>query len=352
MRETSSRRCFLESAALGAGLLAPGRPASAAAPAPARPPLLKPRRLQPGDTVGLVSPSRAAFLSEDLEIAIELLAAFGLKARPGRHALARYGYLGGRDEERASDLNELFAAQDVRGILAVNGGWGAARLLPRLDYDTIRRNPKALIGYSDITALHAGIGARTGLVTFHAPFGRSRWPAFAANYFKRVVLEGELVAMTPPTDPGDSLVMMEDRIRTITPGTARGRLLGGNLTVLSALVGSGYLPAFEGAILVLEDVDEELYRVDRMFTQLELCGVLAKVAGVVFGKCTRCEPGEGYGSNTLEEILDDHVKGLGVPAFSGAMIGHVSKQFTLPLGIEVELDASAGIIRMLEPAVA
>lgn len=347
----ASRREFLETSLLGAALAVQAKaPATAAAKASPRSPL-RPQRLQPGDTVGLISPSRATFLSQDLDIAIDLLAAFGLKSKPGRHVLNRYGYLGGRDQERAADINELFADKSVAGILAVHGGWGAARVLPHLDYDVIRRNPKALIGYSDITALHTGIHARTGLVSFHAPTGRSRWTSFSADYFRRVVMGAEALTMTNPTELGDSLVQIEDRVRTITPGVARGRLLGGNLTVLTALMGSPYLPDFDGAILVLEDVEEQLYRIDRMMTQLALAGVLKRVAGVVFGKCTKCEPGENYGSNTLEEILNDHVRSLGIPAFEGAMIGHIAKQFTLPIGAPVEIDAGKGEIRMLEPAV-
>jgi muramoyltetrapeptide carboxypeptidase len=153
--------------------------------------------------------------------------------------------------------------------------------------------------------------------------------------------------------PGDEtrLVQRENRTRTIAPGSARGRLVGGNLTVLTAIVGSPYLPSFDGAILFLEDVREDIYRVDRMLTQLRLAGLLEGVRGVVFGSCDRCEPGEGYGSLTLEEVLDEHVRPLGVPAFEGAMIGHQDRQFTVPIGVEVEIDASAGRITMLEPAV-
>ena len=347
---TASRREFLETSLAGAAAFQAKTPAAPAAKTPPRG-ALRPRRLQPGDTVGLISPSRATFLSQDLVIASELLAALGLKAKPGQRVLNRYGYLGGRDEDRAADINELFADKSVAGILAVHGGWGAARVLPFLDYEMIRRNPKVLIGYSDITALHTGIHARTGLVSFHAPTGRSRWTSFSADYFRRVVMGAETLTMTNPTELGDSLVQLDDRVRTITPGVARGRLLGGNLTVLTALMGSPYLPDFDGAILVLEDVEEQLYRIDRMMTQLALAGVLKRVAGVVFGKCTKCEPGENYGSNTLEEILNDHVRSLGVPAFEGAMIGHIAKQFTLPIGAPVEIDADKGEIRMLEPAV-
>jgi muramoyltetrapeptide carboxypeptidase len=144
---------------------------------------------------------------------------------------------------------------------------------------------------------------------------------------------------------------VRNRTRTITPGRARGRLLGGNLTVFTAIVGSGYLPDFRDCILFLEDVEEAPYSLDRMLTQLKLAGILGQAKGVVWGTCDKCAPGEGFGSLTIPDVLDDHVKALGVPAFAGAMIGHVERQFTLPLGVQVEIDADAGTITMLESAV-
>lgn len=344
----------LAGGAVAGEALAQSRPgAPARSPSPSAPlPALKPASLRPGDTVGLISPAGATFHTQDIAIVTEVLAAFGLRGRSAPNMLKRYGYLGGRDEERAADVNAMFADPDVKGVFAVRGGWGCARVLPHLDYELIRRHPKALIGFSDITALHLGIHARTGLVSFHAPTALASWPSFSADYLRRVVLDGEAVLMQNPAEPGEAIVPMEDRVRTIAPGIARGRLLGGNLTVLSALVGTPYLPAWDGAVLFLEDTNEEIYRVDRMLTQLALAGILERLAGVVFGKCTRCGPGDGgYGSLTLEEVLDDHVKALGVPAWEGAMIGHVKKQWTVPVGVDVEIDAAAGTIRMLEPAV-
>ena len=189
-------------------------------------------------------------------------------------------------------------------------------------------------------------------MTFHAPNALSSWPAFSVDHFRRVVFEGEALTMANPPASEDRLVQRENRTRAITPGRARGRLVGGNLTVLTALVGTPYLPSFDGAILFLEDVREDIYRVDRMMTQLSLAGLLGRIRGLVFGSCSKCGPGESYGSLTLEEVLDEHVKPLGIPAYEGAMIGHQERQFTVPIGIEVEMDAAAGTIAMLEPAVA
>jgi muramoyltetrapeptide carboxypeptidase len=275
--------------------------------------------------------------------------ALGFKVKAGAYIAGRRGHLAGTDAERAGDLNAMFADPAVRAIVCTRGGSGAARLLPLLDYDAIRRNPKVLLGYSDITALHNAIHAKTGLVTFHGPIGSGSWNAFNVDQFRRVLLDRELVEFRNKVDAGDELVPRRNRTITITGGKARGELVGGNLTVLTALAGSPYLPDFSGKILFLEDVSEAPYRVDRMFSTLKLMGALDKVAGVVFGECTDCNPGEGYGSLTLEQIFDDHIRPLRIPAYRGAMIGHIREQFIVPVGGMVELDADAGTFRMLEP---
>ena len=316
--------------------------------------VVKPRRLAAGDTVGLVAPASATFNSMDLEIARESLQGLGLTVKVGKHLLGRHGYLAGSDKDRAADINTFFADASVRAVLPIRGGWGSSRVLPYLDFDGIRKNPKVVLGFSDITALLLSIHARTGLVTFHGPNGLGRWDAWSVDHLKRVLFNGEAVRMENPKELSDrnSLTPTENRVQTITPGTARGRLLGGNLTVLTAILGSPYLPEWEGAILFLEDVGEDLYRVDRMFTQLKLAGVLDRIRGVVFGTCAECGPGEGFASLTMEEILADHIKPLGVPAWFGAMIGHQMPQWTVPVGIDATIDATHGTITLNEPAVA
>ncbi len=347
---TATRRHFLglagaaafSTAAAGAAL---GQPRSAGAP------VVKPPRLRPGDTVGLIDPAGAIFESSTLQIAVEVVEALGLKARPAPHVADRYGYLAGKDKDRADDVNRLFADESVNAIVAVRGGWGCARLLPYLDFGLIARNPKILLGYSDLTALLLAVHARTGLVTFHGPMGVSIWNSFKVSYLKRVLFDAEAVRFENVKEINDTLVQTENRIQTITPGIARGRILGGNLSVLGGIVGSGYLPDWSGAILFLEEVEENIYRIDRLLTELALAGILARLRGVVVGNCTKCGPGEGFGSLTLEEVLTDHIKPLGVPAWSGAMIGHLDRQFTIPEGAEVEIDATKGVITMLESAV-
>ncbi|MEX2272331.1 MAG: LD-carboxypeptidase [Vicinamibacterales bacterium] len=319
-----------------------------------RQPAIRPARLKAGDTVGLVAPANATFNTIDLDIARESLEALGLKVRVGEHLRDRHGYLAGEDRNRAADINGFFRDSSIAAVLPIRGGWGSARLLPFLDYDGIRRNPKIIAGYSDVTALLIALHARTGMITFHGPNGMGRWDAYSLEYFKRVLFDGETVTFvnTPKMSDNNVLTPTQHRIRTIKAGTARGRLIGGNLSVLAGIAGSPYLPAWDRAILFLEDVGEAIYRVDRMLTTLKLAGMLERIRGFVFGTCSECGPGDGgFGALTFEELWADHIAPLNIPAWSGAMIGHGMPQWTLPIGAEVEIDASAGSIRMLEAAV-
>ena len=340
------RRTFLGSTALAASLLPLSGIASATTAPRGR---LLPVPLSKGDTIGLVSPSSATDDSFNLQLAREAMEALGFKVKTGAHYDARRGHLAGTDAQRAGDLNAMFADRTIKAIVCTRGGSGAARLLPLLDYESIRRNPKVLLGYSDITALHSAIHAKTGLVTFHGQIGSGSWNKFNVDQFQRVLIDRELVEYRNKIEAGDELVPRQNRTITIRGGKARGELVGGNLTVLTALAGSPYLPDFTGKILFLEDVGEAPYRVDRMFSTLKLMGALDKVAGVIFGECTDCKPGDGYGSLTLEQIFDDYITPLGIPAYRGAMIGHIREQFIVPVGGKVELDANAGTFRLLEP---
>jgi muramoyltetrapeptide carboxypeptidase len=365
---SSSRRAFLQQSLVaplaiggiqGTGDGIPGsgqdggqRLAAAAQAAAATPAPRKPKRLRPGSVVGVVDPASATWDPVDVDIVVESLAALGLKAKLGTHLLDRHGYLAGRDEDRAADVMAMFTDPDVDAVHALRGGWGCARLLPHLDFDAIARNPKILLGYSDITALLLPVHAKGGFVTFHGMNGASEWNRFNVDWFRRVLMQGEAVAMTNPRSAGDQLVPTENRIRTITPGVARGRLLGGNLTVLTTIIGSGLLPDFRDAILFVEDVQEAPYRIDRMFMQMKLAGILDQVKGVIWGRCTKCSPGDGsYGSLTIGDILNHYLKPLNVPAWEGAQIGHIDRQFIMPLGVRAEIDAEKGSIRLLEPAV-
>ncbi|WP_037319382.1 LD-carboxypeptidase [Salegentibacter sp. Hel_I_6] len=312
--------------------------------------VLIPKGLKKGDTVGIISPSSAIFETAPFEIAKENLEAMGLKVKFGAFVKGRYGHLAGTDEERAQELNNMFRDDTIQAIMALRGGSGAARILDKLDYKAIKNNPKIFIGYSDITAIHLAIYEKTGLVTYHGPLAVSTWNSFSFDHFKRLLFDKEKITFSNPTDKGDNLVQTKNRIRTIQPGEATGRLIGGNLSVLTGIMGSEYFPTdWENNILYLEDVGEQIYAVDRMMSQLQLGGVLGKISGFVFGKCTNCNPGgSGYGSLTMEEVLDHYLKPLHIPAFSGAMIGHIDDNVTIPNGLKAKINATKGSIELLE----
>lgn len=335
-------------AGMGAMLVAAKAP-----PAPVPPPaLVKPPRLRPGDTVGLIEPAGFTDDAFDLDLVTDTIRAMDLKPRLARHLTDRHGYLAGTDADRAADVNAMFADRDVRAVFAVRGGWGCARILPLLDFATIRANPKLLIGFSDITALHLAFAAKAGFTTIHGPNAASSWGSFSWDGFRAVAFDGAMPTFANPPGHEDRLAQRAGRIRTFHPGKASGRLLGGNLTVLAALMGTPWLPDFTGAILFIEDIGEAPYRIDRMLTQLALGGVLGKLAGVVFGQCTDCgASGPSYGGFTLSQVLQQHLAPLGIPAFQGAQFGHVANQFSLPVGVRAEMDADLGTIRLLEPAV-
>ena len=354
---TARRRLLGQGAAWAGAALLPWAAAPAAAQAPPalparRPPLLRPPRLKPGDTLGLFSPSSASYERAPFERAAELLAALGFKSREAPNARARRGQHAGSAEQRAADINGLIADPSVHGLLAITGGSGANRVLPLLDYAAIQRQPKVIAGFSDVTALLNAVTARTGLVSFHAPVAVSEWNPFSVAEFRAVLIDAEARTLRNPVDKSDNLVPKDHRISTLRPGLARGPLVGGNLAVLTSMAGSAYLPSFDGAILFLEEINEYIYRVDRMLSTLQLMGALDRLAGVVIGAFTNCGPGDGnYGTLTLDEVFDDWFGPLGVPVYRGAAIGHIRQKFTVPLGLPVEMDASAGTLRLLTPAV-
>lgn len=347
-----NKRQFIKHSALALGMLPLAGcsiSAAAATSANATPSRILPKALNKGDTVGLIASSAAVADLEDLVIAKEVLQAMGFKVKSGRFYNERRGHLAGRDEDRAADLNAMFADSEVKAIICARGGSGAARILPLLDYAMIRRNPKPLLGYSDITALHNALLAKAGLVSFHGPNGIGSWNAFNVDQFERVFFQRELLTYQNEQDPKGELVVRENRTRVITSGKAQGQLIGGNLTVLTALAGTPYLPDFQDKILFLEDIEEQPYRIDRMMSTLQLMGALDKIKGFIFGDCNRCSPGNGWGSLTLDEIFADFIKPLGIPAYRGAMIGHIPKQFIVPVGAKVEMDADNGTFKLLEP---
>lgn len=311
-----------------------------------------PKRLKKGDTVRMVAPASAVLDRHHVLIAKESFEALGFNVELGEHVFGRHGYLSGTDQQRAEDVNKAFADDSVDAVIAVRGGWGCNRILPLLDYDMIRANNKVLLGYSDITSLMNALYVKTGMVSFHGPNGFSYWADFQAQQFRDVIMDGKSTTMRNYKEKEETLTMMSNRTTTVNSGTAQGVLVGGNLTVLTSLCGTPYFPDLKGKILMLEDVGENIYRIDRFLSQLQLAGHLEGVAGIVFGHCTECDPGGGFGSFTLHEVFEHYFKPLGVPTYTGAQFGHIRDNHILPVGHVVELDADAATLKLLGSAVA
>jgi muramoyltetrapeptide carboxypeptidase len=312
-----------------------------------------PAALHKGDTVGLVSSASRAPFDQDIEFAKERLQALGLHVVLGKYVYRRDGYFAGNDQQRAEDLNAMFANPNVKAIFEVRGGWGSARILPYLNYSLIKQHPKILVGFSDITSLLLAIHKKTGLVTFHGPLGIEPWPPFTVNYLHRVIFNGDKVMFKNPVFvPSNDLIQTADRTQLIYPGQANGELIGGNLSVLVALLGTPYEPDWQGKILFIEDVGETNYQIDRLLAQLQLAGVFTKIHGLVFGQCTKCGAANGsYGTFTLKQILQHYAKAAKIPTYMGAMIGHTPEIFTLPEGVRVSMNANQATITLLHSAV-
>lgn len=335
------------------------RHAFAAEPSPIFPPALA-----PGDTILFIAPAGSLNKKRNT-LAKERLEKLGYKVRFPKNLFRKHGYLAGTDEERASEIMTGFSDPEVDAIFPGTGGYGTTRIVDDLDYEVIRKNPKILIGFSDITGLHLAINQQTGLVTFHSPnpewgFGsedglnpyaaRWFWRALAADKYGDQLgykinprLTKEDVAWNPKTFAD------VPKLETLAPGTARGRITGGNLSVLHALMGTPYEIETDGKILFLEDVGEAPYRIDRMLSTLKLAGKFDKVRGVILGAFTRRKDEDPWDDDwSMQDVLRDYFEKLGVPVLANFPIGHVPYNTTLPIGAEAELDATAGTVTILE----
>lgn len=311
-----------------------------------------PPRLNKGDTIGLIAPG--SFITEDeLNESIANLKDLGFNVKYSENVLARYGYLAGTDKQRADDVNKMFADSEVKGIVCARGGYGCSRILPMLDYSVIRQNPKALIGYSDITALLYGIYSQTGVVCFHGPVGISTFNEFSVDNFKGVLVkpEPDFVMKSAVDEDNDELY----KIIPIRSGIAEGELVGGNLSIVVSLIGTPYDIDTKDKILFLEDVGEEPYRIDRMLTQLIQAGKFDDISGIALGVFKNCrvkEKDPSFGKSfTLSEVLFDRLYNIGVPVIYGLSFGHIENKFTLPVGIKAQLDVGNQTLTLLEKAV-
>lgn len=312
---------------------------------------MKAAALQKGDLVGVVAPAGPLLDPAVLERGIEVLREMGFRTTLGKNLHRRYRYLAGTDAERLADLMTMFASPEVRGIICLRGGYGSTRLLPYLDYRLIRDNPKVFIGYSDITALHLALHKKTGLVTFLGPMLAPDLGANPSAYTRESFLAAITSRKPPgrlPHPPGAPPPV------TICPGRASGKIIGGNLSLLAAVLGTPFAPDTTGSILLLEEIGEDPYRIDRMLTQLKQSGALAPVRGIIIGECVACEPQDRPqpdDSFTLADVFREHLGSLGIPCLYGLPLGHGRHKATIPLGLTAVLDASRGSLTFNEAGV-
>jgi muramoyltetrapeptide carboxypeptidase len=307
-------------------------------------PLKKPMGLIKGDLIGITAPAGSIWNKAHITKIEGILKGLGFRTKVGETNYLQEGFLAGSDQVRADELMKMFKDKSIKGILTMRGGWGCARLLDLLDYKVIGANPKVLMGFSDITSLVNAIYTKTGLVTYHGPCGYSSWGDFSKDQVINCLVKGQPFTMKNPSDN------LED-LKTWSSGKAKGRLIGGNLTVISSMIGTSFEPNWNNKILFLEEIKEEPYRVDRMLWQLKQTDVFQKIAGLVIGSFRKCDPEEPEQSFSLDEIFEQHFKNLPYPVYQGASIGHIAPKFTLPIGVMAEMNADNFTITTLEKSV-
>jgi len=316
-------------------------------------PLIRPSKLVPGSRIALIAPAGPLLEKDDLTRAEALCRALGYEPVLGKNAHNRYGYLAGTDDERLFDLNQALQDPSVAALWCIRGGYGVTRLLERVDFGAITRRPKPLIGFSDITALLNAVTRAAGVVTFHGPVARASMPPFSREHFERVLTRAESPGrLGRLPGPAGVLVPQEHRIVTLRGGIAEGPLAGGNLTLLQCLIGTPWFPDLTGSILFIEDVGEHLYRVDRSLAHLRTIGALQRLAGIMVGRFTDLVRAGRDGALGFDQVLATYFAPLDIPVAYGFPIGHIDAQWTMPLGVRARLDADAGEVELLEPAVA
>lgn len=310
--------------------------------------MIRGKKLKFGDTIGFVAPSGAVRTAGAIERAVAETERMGFKVKLGESAGQRYGYLSGSDEVRARDINAMFADDEVDAIVCLRGGYGAMRILDRLDYELIRKHPKIFVGFSDITALHIALLNRCDLVTFHGPMAAANWAGSPLDDFSRESMYKALMCSEPVGELKNPPAFPK---QTVNPGRAEGVLVGGNLMLIASSLGTPWEIDTKDRIIFIEEVGERTYCVDRMLTQLRLAGKFQDCAGVVFGDFADCPIEYPEFGLSLEEIIRDVVAPCGKPVFTGLRCGHCSPKLTLPFGVKCRMDADACTLTVVETAV-
>ncbi|WP_404405830.1 LD-carboxypeptidase [Jeotgalibacillus malaysiensis] len=302
--------------------------------------MILPKRLKSGDTVGFIAPASPPNIAS-MEKSLTFFTSLGLKVKEGKHVRNVHGYLAGTDEERLEDLHTMFADPEVSAVICAGGGYGTGRIADKIDYDLIRQNPKIFWGYSDITYLHTAIRQETGLVTFHGPM-----PASDIGKDEFHELSGKMFAqLFEPRELHYTEAIGE--LNVITAGAATGELTGGNLSLIVSTLNTKHEIDMKDKILLIEDIDEEPYRIDGMLSQLKSAGKLQELNGIVVGDFKNAVPTNGKPTLSLDEVLQHYLGDLGIPVVSGFKIGHCEPHFSVPLGVNVKLSAGDKTLTLL-----
>ena len=309
--------------------------------------MIKPERLKIGDTIGVLAPA-SSVNKKTLDLGILKLKKLGFQVVSDKNVLAKIGYLAGDDKTRAKALNRMFANSKIKAILCARGGYGTLRILELVDYNLIKKNPKVLVGFSDITALHLAINKKCNLVTFHGPMVASDFSnlsEYNKNYFLKAVTQTKSIEK----------IQNSKRIgnwKAVSSGKASGKILGGNLTLITRLLGTPYEPNFSDKILFLEDVNSVPYQIDGMLAQLKLAGILNKVKGLILGEFIGCERKNlDYPNFNLREVFEDYFKDKTYPVIYPVSCGHGKDKITIPVGVKVTIDTYKKIFSIDESGV-
>lgn len=309
---------------------------------------IKPQKLKRKDLIGIISPASSPDDLSLIEKGIKYIEGLGFRTIVGKNVGKYNGYLAGTDEERVSDIHEMFSNKKIKAVFCLRGGYGASRLLDKIDYSLIRDNPKIFVGFSDITALQMAFLKKSGLITFAGPMVVSNFAKeishFTEEYFWQII--------TSDRKPGKISWSVSEKPESITPGKAAGKIIGGNLSVFNSLLGTNFLPDLKNKILFIEDVNEYPYKIDRMLNQLRLNKVFKKVNGIILGIFVDCiEPDQNKKTLTLKEIFKDYFEKLKIPVISGFPHGHLRDLVTIPVGINIIMNANKGYIEFSENGV-
>ena len=309
---------------------------------------IKPKKLRKGDAIGIISPASSEDDVTLVNKGIKYIESLGYRTELGKNLNNNRGYLAGTDEERIEDIHQMFNDKNVKAIFCLRGGYGASRLLDKIDYNLIKRNPKIFVGFSEITSLQMAFLKKIKLITFAGPMVVPNFSKNRSEYTEEKFWQ----LITSNKKPGKLLSPRLKKIPNINSGIASGRLVGGNLTVFTSLIGTKFFPELKDKILFLEDVSESPYKIDRMINQLRLNQVFKKVKGIILGRFVDCiEHDANKKTLTLGEIMHDYLKDINVPVIYTFPHGHVKDILTLPIGVKTKLNASRGFVEILENCV-